>query len=527
MKKLVFMLLTLVVFQLTTGTTYYVRTDGNDSNSGLENTPEGAWLTIQASATKISGGDSLLVADGDYIEDEIKFYNGDNTKNTPIVVKSANRHGAKIISTSAYHAMNLTNSVALTIDGFEITFEENTSSEHHGINLEGNWITIKNCLIHGAPFSGIQGYLCDNVRIENNIIYDNCKGTGTTVHENGSGISIYHPISHEPGKGFHIIIRNNIMYDNVATNNVGSTGFPTDGNGIIMDDFHCSQSWDHSRTGGNNYPYSSLIENNLIFNNGGRGVHVFGSDNVTVRNNTVYYNCWVLQDYLDPGEITVENARNNKLYNNIAVSLPDLERGGSIRVANDNSTTTIKNNLIIGKRMFSAWDTETSIDTTNKKSKIDTLTAFINPSTDPSVADFHLQSISYAIDRGTNTNMGNFDLDYMARPANGTVDIGCYEYGSIPASLPASKTVSGDFTLNLYPNPAKNNLYITTDGLVPMNAWVFVYNFNGQVIKSEKVQHKENQNTFSLNVADIPNGLYLVKLNWTQNTLSGKLIIQK
>lgn len=35
------------LFQITADTTFYVRTDGNDSNDGTSNTPGGAWQTIQ------------------------------------------------------------------------------------------------------------------------------------------------------------------------------------------------------------------------------------------------------------------------------------------------------------------------------------------------------------------------------------------------------------------------------------------------------------------------------------------------
>ena len=38
------------------------------------------------------------------------------------------------------------------------------------------------------------------------------------------------------------------------------------------------------------YDGTSLIENNVIFDNEGRGVHVYFSDRVLVRNNTAYHN---------------------------------------------------------------------------------------------------------------------------------------------------------------------------------------------------------------------------------------------
>jgi parallel beta-helix repeat protein len=59
----------------------------------------------------------------------------------------------------------------------------------------------------------------------------------------------------------------------------------TDGNGIIIDDSRNSQ-------GGGGPPYvgTFLIENNLVFDNGGRGINIFESDNVIARNNTLYQN---------------------------------------------------------------------------------------------------------------------------------------------------------------------------------------------------------------------------------------------
>src|SRR5206468_1146138 len=53
----------------------------------------------------------------------------------------------------------------------------------------------------------------------------------------------------------------------------------TDGNGIIVDTL---------RKGG--YTGRTLIENNLVFQNGARGIHVFNSANVDIFNNTTDQN---------------------------------------------------------------------------------------------------------------------------------------------------------------------------------------------------------------------------------------------
>ena len=39
-----------------------------------------------------------------------------------------------------------------------------------------------------------------------------------------------------------------------------------------------------------NYTFPTLVENNLVYSNGGKGIQIQLSDNVTIRNNTAYHN---------------------------------------------------------------------------------------------------------------------------------------------------------------------------------------------------------------------------------------------
>ncbi len=62
-------LISLMILALSSdAATYYVRTDGNNSNTGLANTSGGAWLTIQKAATTMTSGDSVQVQAGTYNE---------------------------------------------------------------------------------------------------------------------------------------------------------------------------------------------------------------------------------------------------------------------------------------------------------------------------------------------------------------------------------------------------------------------------------------------------------------------------
>jgi hypothetical protein len=141
----------------------------------------------------------------------------------------------------------------------------------------GHHIQILNNWVHDAGGGGIGAISTDYFTIKGNIVWN-------TAHTSGwqeSGIGVWEPratknftptlsLDRAP---FHIVVMNNISHDNFIIAGNGHT----DGNGIIMDDFDCAQVRPHVV-----YPYKALVQSNLAYNNGGRGIHVYSGGNVRI-----------------------------------------------------------------------------------------------------------------------------------------------------------------------------------------------------------------------------------------------------
>jgi serralysin len=115
---------------------------------------------------------------------------------------------------------------------------------------------------------------------------------------------------------FHIEIANNIVYNNRETNII--PGPHSDGNGIIIDDWLDTQEPPYTA-----YPYQGLVQSNLVTGNGGKGIQVYLSANVTVANNTVFgNNLDVLINGIWRGELNNAASHTISWINNIAWSQP-------------------------------------------------------------------------------------------------------------------------------------------------------------------------------------------------------------
>lgn len=415
-------------------TDYFVRMDGSDKNTGTSNTVEGAWQTMDYALSQLKAGDHLFVGDGTYVTKGLSL---ENIHGTPEkITRISAIHTWKAVLTEKTTperdaaVLKISNCSYVEIDGFEVYDEVDTGvgiavrdSSHH--------VTVKNCYIHDCGCNGIASRTSDYLIFENNVVRDNAKRNKW----NCSGLTIWHPIEYDQEPGYHIIVRKNVAFENECDLPFTPLGFknPTDGNGIIIDDFRNTQGG--GQEGG--YKAKVLVENNLSFNNGGRGINVYESDNVTVRNNTTYHNLRVISKYMDfPGEITISNSKGSRVYNNLMVKQPGLPTRALRCYDNDSLNTKIFNNIIIGPKDFCG---QIIFEEGNVVKDISEqgFPKFRNPDIDvefASIEDFRnyfgLSFDSPLVDTGICKDVPNEDRDGSPRPSGKHIDIGCYEHQS-------------------------------------------------------------------------------------------------
>jgi len=502
-------------------TNYYVNaTTGNNSNTGLS--VDKAFKTLQRAADKTVAGDTVFVMNGTYVKDnswssDVVIENSSGTPEKWIVWINYPGH-QPLISFDCWRAFNIQGSyievIGLTIKGnnSNITLEQALNQPKscanptgsfdgrfngNGISVDGrngarfHHFGIKNCTVYDCGGAGITFIQSDYITIKNNIIY-NC--SWYTLWST-SGISLWQNWNSDHETGVKNIIRNNICYGNrqyvpaIAFN----CGF-TDGNGIIIDD---SENTQNGSTLGS-YKGRTLIENNIVYKNGGSGIHTYKSKHVGIINNTAYLNDQSPE--LNQGEIFANSSDDIRMFNNILVAPANkrinsnYNNGKSIVYSNNlhfggNATAITGTNLVKGNPLFA--DAENN--------------------------DFHLLQGSPAIDKGIDSLTGVaapvIDFSGKDRPIGEGFDIGAYEF-EIASGLGfvKAKTKSGFFTL--YPNPATQDVNVNLNIVQNRKIEINLFNLQGQLIISNSfLTVVGGLNIFSLPVQHIPNGIYILKVN--------------
>jgi hypothetical protein len=236
------------VIGVASATTYYVRTDGNDANNGLSNTPTDAWKTIQKGTATIVAGDTLYVqGPGTYTGTVTLTTSGTSTAQISIIgINNPTLSGTG-------NGFYIQNQEYYTIQGFNITgynypiyISADSNSPKSGIKILTN--NIYNS-VGGITLQGTTGLATD-------VFYRNLTIEGNDLHD--LTMSNFNAPIDFPSYGYNtgLIIRNNNIHD-----------IPN-GNGI-----------NYGTDGG-------LIDNNTLTNIGYNGITTFKSRNQIISNNT-------------------------------------------------------------------------------------------------------------------------------------------------------------------------------------------------------------------------------------------------
>jgi hypothetical protein len=365
--------------------TYYVSTNGNNSNAGTETAP---FKTIQHAADVAKAGDTVIVMPGTYLETGAGnnrlggiVSKNDGTASARIRFVSKERWGAKVTTrASGGPAEAIWRSMGdyVDIEGFEIDGTDAMASP--GIMVHGAYSRVLYNHVHHISVArcgggvGINSTGYDtNIGTEmiGNLIHDarrphvnSCPGSSPVV-----GYGIYFATPH--GK-----VQNNIIYNN------GSVGI---------------HLW-HA-------PTETVVSHNLVFNNGRTGI-VFGCGD---------------KPFIQCNRITVSN---NIFMNHEIFAIREY--------GNNSPTNKVMNNIIYGAGKIEMKNGTESGNLMGVNPNIPGLSS----------GDYRLGSGSPAIDAGTVTCASGSscvpseDFYQGKRPFGAAFDIGPQEFGSTPGSAP-------------------------------------------------------------------------------------------
>lgn len=280
------LLLSLVLAASLNANTYYVATNGSDSNDGLSEST--AWATIRYAGTQVAQGDTLYIKAGTYNGERISFANSGTSEN-PIVIVGYKTNPGDIDNIDWW-------SYGTELDPYKMPLlnggdrASGTAFQIHSME----YVEIKN--IQVAKYLEAFSIYSNNIHLENII--------ATTFGRESSNSSTY------SGKGININGDSNTAEDCVVLN-AGAEGINMVGSNNVLDNckVYCDEGYIAQPNvnvatdyyivlyGDNNIVKGCYIERVGDLEHGGAGIGIKGAGN-----NNVFENC------------TAKNLRNSGFY---------------------------------------------------------------------------------------------------------------------------------------------------------------------------------------------------------------------
>lgn len=407
-------------------TTYYVSGNGNDKNSGL--TPSSPFRTPQRAANLTKPGDTVLLMNGVYSNSNpsgsVLVITRSGSPNAWITYKAYPGHSPKI-DHNGWHGIWIKDGASyIEVNGIEVEGNNSNISLSYALSQKYNTgnpktsgscitvdgrgkgrphhIRILNSKVHDCGAGGITGLEVDYVTVSNNEVYNNAWYSPFGC----SGISFLKNWNYDNNQSsYRMIVTNNKVYRNRMYVPWIFNGKIQDGNGIIHDRGR------NDEVGSKLPPYQGriLIANNVVYENGGGGIHAFRTDNMDVINNTSYMNNQTPQ--ISSGQISMNDTRNVKVLNNILYS----QSGKPINSSNrKNINVTFNYNLYNNNGSGAGGKGPNDIIADPQ---------FVNAGG----KDFRVKSTSPAINSGIKFNFLTTDILGNPRIKGSATDRGAYE----------------------------------------------------------------------------------------------------
>lgn len=467
--SLIYFFIFLFVGSVSGQKSYYVSSQGANSNNGL--TRNQAFKTIEYGISALSAGDTLTILNGTYSH---TTYNDGNwfksQKECTIYINGINGTSNKWITIRGESNKNTT----LNGDGLAIALIKNASyiklqnlhfegdtkktpldtalkyqflyKDNNGVDqyrmppfssdsavrvaklsklsycdrptyfnssgiavLNSHHIQIIGNTVNHITGEGIKSFDSDYLTIKGNEVFDCAHRTSGGVH----GISLYTQDSYDNSDTIHSVIEQNLVYNNYCElySWVHTKTFITpeidEGKGITVQRCTPAEGW---------FAGKIRIQNNISFNNGFSGVHINDGNRIEIIHNTVYNNHQTTKVHGNGSQhgISIQGGDTVICANNIVFSDTSVVHGDVVKLGQDSKNCIIKNNVIYGEiNSFTSYSSYNNI--------------FSDPVfNDPKSNKFDLLKNSQALNAALDSF--NINFDFLSNKRDNKPDIGALEY---------------------------------------------------------------------------------------------------
>jgi len=430
--------------------TYYVATDGDDSNPGTESQP---WRTIQKAAATLVAGDTVYIKPGVYAPTSL-IYPANSGQSNAWITYAALTNGTVTVDGSSADVQPdegifyIVDCAWIRVRGLRFI-----NSGYAGISVESSrHIVLENNSTSNTDASGIMVWASDDVVIRSNEIRRACRGSGDvgeciTLDDTTNFVVSYNhvfDVPDEPGNGGEGIDAKEASNNGSIHHNYVHDLYRL---GIYVDAYGSHQS--------NVEVYANVVHHCAD------GIAVSAElpagflRDVRIYNNVAYendYNGIIVSDYSDDGSEGVKQdiyVINNTVFSNGYDNAEDW--GGGILVATTNPASTnivVRNNIASENNCWQIATVPTNLlqvdhnlvfgrtDYAEDEFEFDGRFSITGDPRFVSAAtrNFHLRGSSPAVDAGGAPRAPTNDADAVARPQDGDLDgnpawdIGAFEY---------------------------------------------------------------------------------------------------